>query len=386
MLRRRTAGSGGLRRGTNRRPDHRPSRPPAGAAPAPRGAGAKPRSKDLSRRRRPRHCLRRKRPDWLPPDGLSSSPIPRLSGCGRQQARTRPMRASSAQLIKQTLADFGVPVEVVSIKEGPTVTQFGIRAGRDRPRARRRDRSAGVCPCRASSGCATTWRSSWRPPRSASRRRCRAGPTSASRCRTPPKTLVNLRGVLESECVRGRACRRWRSRSAATSRATRSSPTWRGCPTCSSPARPARASRSASTRSSRSLLMNNGPETVRFVMIDPKMVELPGYNGIPHLLGPVITDPAQATAALSWLMLQMDDRYRLFADAGVRNIDDYNRKARRVARQAPAALHRPDHRRAGRSDDDRRGRRRAPDLPAGADGARDRHPPGAGHAAAPAST
>ena len=52
-----------------------------------------------------------------------------------------------------------------------------------------------------------------------------------------------------------------------------------------------------------SLLMNNGPETVRLLMVDPKMVELPGYNGIPHLLGPVITDPAQATGALAWLML-----------------------------------------------------------------------------------
>lgn len=63
------------------------------------------------------------------------------------------------------------------------------------------------------------------------------------------------------------------------------------------------------------LLMNNGPETLRMIMIDPKMVELPVYNGIPHLLGPVITETSQATGALAWLMLHMDDRYRTFAAA-----------------------------------------------------------------------
>jgi len=57
------------------------------------------------------------------------------------------------------------------------------------------------------------------------------------------------------------------------------------------------------------------------------MVELPAYNGVPHLIGPVITDPAQVPAALAWLTLQMDDRYRIFAETGVRNIAGYNRKA-----------------------------------------------------------
>jgi len=84
-----------------------------------------------------------------------------------------------------------------------------------------------------------------------------------------------------------------------------------------------------------SLLMSNGPETLRFLMVDPKMVELPGYNGIPHLLGPVITDPGEAAGALSWLMLQMDDRYRLFSETGVRNIADFNRKALRSRTKRP---------------------------------------------------
>ena len=75
-----------------------------------------------------------------------------------------------------------------------------------------------------------------------------------------------------------------------------------------------------------SLLMNNGPERVRFVMVDPKMVELPAYNGIPHLYGAVITDVSQVSGALAWLTLQMDERYRRFAEQGARNIEEYNRK------------------------------------------------------------
>ena len=102
-----------------------------------------------------------------------------------------------------------------------------------------------------------------------------------------------------------------------------------------------------------SLLMNNGPESVQLMMIDPKMVELPGYNGIPHLVGPVITDPTHAAGALAWLMLQMDERYRLFADSGVRNIVEYNQQNGPFARRA--AVHRAGDRRTGRSDDDRRG-------------------------------
>ena len=62
------------------------------------------------------------------------------------------------------------------------------------------------------------------------------------------------------------------------------------------------------------------------VMIDPKRVELIGYNGIPHLLVPVVTDVKKATGALNWAIAEMDDRYARFADAGVNNLKSYNRK------------------------------------------------------------
>lgn len=73
-----------------------------------------------------------------------------------------------------------------------------------------------------------------------------------------------------------------------------------------------------------SLLYKARPHEVKFLMIDPKMVELSTYNGIPHLIAPVITDPKQATAALRWVVTEMENRYNLFAQTGVKNLEGYN--------------------------------------------------------------
>ena len=75
-----------------------------------------------------------------------------------------------------------------------------------------------------------------------------------------------------------------------------------------------------------SILYKAKPSEVKMVMIDPKRVELIGYNGIPHLLVPVVTDVKKATGALNWAIAEMDDRYQRFADAGVNNLKSYNRK------------------------------------------------------------
>ena len=73
-----------------------------------------------------------------------------------------------------------------------------------------------------------------------------------------------------------------------------------------------------------SLLYKASPEDLRFIMIDPKMVELNQYNAIPHLLIPVVTDPKKASYALNWGIKEMTDRYQLFKESGVRDIDGYN--------------------------------------------------------------
>lgn len=74
------------------------------------------------------------------------------------------------------------------------------------------------------------------------------------------------------------------------------------------------------------LLLQNTPEDLKLVMVDPKRVELTGYNGIPHLAAPVVVDMDRVVGTLQWALREMDDRYKLFAETGARNITDYNKK------------------------------------------------------------
>ncbi|GIW08210.1 MAG: hypothetical protein KatS3mg060_3015 [Dehalococcoidia bacterium] len=75
-----------------------------------------------------------------------------------------------------------------------------------------------------------------------------------------------------------------------------------------------------------SLLMHTSPEEVRILMVDPKRVEMVGYNDIPHLLAPVIVDAPKVVGALRWVLKEMEERYKAFADAGARNIESYNQR------------------------------------------------------------
>lgn len=73
-----------------------------------------------------------------------------------------------------------------------------------------------------------------------------------------------------------------------------------------------------------SILLNASPDEVKMIMIDPKMLELSIYDGIPHLIAPVVTNPKKAAAALQWAVTEMETRYKLMSEAGVRNITGYN--------------------------------------------------------------
>jgi len=77
-----------------------------------------------------------------------------------------------------------------------------------------------------------------------------------------------------------------------------------------------------------SILYKAKPEEVKLVLIDPKVVELGNYNGIPHLLIPVVTEPGKAAAALNWAVAEMTDRYRKFAEEGVRDLESFNQSAK----------------------------------------------------------
>jgi len=85
-----------------------------------------------------------------------------------------------------------------------------------------------------------------------------------------------------------------------------------------------------------SILNRLGPDQCRFIMIDPKMLELSVYDGIPHLLAPVVTDPKKAIVALKWTVREMEDRYKKMSKVGVRNIDGFNARVAEAAAKGEA--------------------------------------------------
>ncbi len=88
-----------------------------------------------------------------------------------------------------------------------------------------------------------------------------------------------------------------------------------------------------------SLVYKAGPDAVRLIMVDPKMLELSVYEGIPHLLAPVVTDMRQAAAALNWCVAEMDRRYKLMSALGVRNLAGYNQKLRDAKKAGKPLTH-----------------------------------------------
>ena len=87
-----------------------------------------------------------------------------------------------------------------------------------------------------------------------------------------------------------------------------------------------------------SLLYRLPPEKCRFIMIDPKMLELSCYDDIPHLLSPVVTEPGKAVVALKWLVAEMEERYRAMSKLGVRNIDGYNARLAEARKKGEALM------------------------------------------------
>ena len=86
-----------------------------------------------------------------------------------------------------------------------------------------------------------------------------------------------------------------------------------------------------------SLLYRHTPDDVRLLMIDPKMLELSVYDGIPHLLSPVVTEPTKAVVALKWVVREMEDRYRAMSQLSVRNIAGYNQRLQEAAKKGKSA-------------------------------------------------
>ena len=234
-----------------------------------------------------------------------------------------------AEVIQETLQDFDIPVEIVNIESGPTITQFGVqplyieRGGEKRKV--RVNRIASAADDLALALAAPAIRIEAPVP---------GQPFVGIEVPNPEKTMVGLRGILQSKQMAGQGG----TLPLALGRDTS------GTPVVADLARAPHLLIAGATGSGKSacingvivsLLMYHGPESLRFIMVDPKLVELPGYNHIPHMIGKVITDLEDVHGALTWLLLQMDERYRLFREYTVRNIDAYNRLARRRKKLDP---------------------------------------------------
>lgn len=228
-----------------------------------------------------------------------------------------------AEIIRQTLWDFDIPVEIVNIDCGPTITQFGVqplyieRGGQKRKI--RVSRIASAADDLALALAAPAVRIEAPVP---------GQPYVGIEVPNPEKSIVGVKGILQSKQM----ARRGGMLPLALGRDTS------GQPIVADLARAPHLLIAGATGSGKSacinglivsLLMHHGPESLRFIMVDPKLVELPGYNRIPHMIGKVVTDVEDVHGALTWLLLQMDDRYNLFRSNKVKDIASYNALARR---------------------------------------------------------
>ena len=225
-----------------------------------------------------------------------------------------------ANIIEETLASFGAPSKIVEIKRGPTITQFGVeplfietRAGRTRVRVSKIANLADDLALAL------------------------AAPRIRIQAPVPGHNYVGIE-VPNSESTRVTLLEVLESKNF-----TRKKSPLRialgmnvaGEPISSDLAGLPHLLIAGTTGSGKSvcvnsilscLLLNNTPAELRLIMVDPKRVELTGYNGIPHLLAPVITDTEKVVNALQWIQREMDARYHRFSQVGVRNILEYNNK------------------------------------------------------------
>ncbi len=228
-----------------------------------------------------------------------------------------------AALIEETLLSFGVPGRVTEVNRGPTITQFGVEPGFIEMKG---GKTMKVKVSRIAS-LADDLALALAAPRIRIEAPVPGRAIVGIEVPNGETALVSLRDVIESEVF---AKLERKSKLALAFGQDVS-----GHPVVADLAAMPHLLIAGTTGSGKSvcvngiiigLLCNNTPDEVRFLMIDPKRVELTGYNGVPHLISPVIVDVEKAPAVLKWTLREMDSRYKTFAKSGVRNIVDYNAK------------------------------------------------------------
>jgi S-DNA-T family DNA segregation ATPase FtsK/SpoIIIE len=244
-----------------------------------------------------------------------------------------------ARLIEEALASYGVEAKVVQVNIGPTVTQFGVEPGWDRKFKEIREKGKNgsyetkveeVSRTRVRVDRITSLGNDLALALAASSIRFEAPVPGASVVGIEvPNTVfgsVALRSAIEST-----GFQKIRARSQLTIALGKGAG---GEAMASDLSRMPHLLIAGATGSGKTvclnsiiccLLLHNSPDDVRFIMVDPKRVELVNFNSVPHLLAPVVVDTDKAIKALRWLTQEMDNRYRQFAKAGARNIEGYNK-------------------------------------------------------------
>ncbi|MGE3936984.1 MAG: DNA translocase FtsK 4TM domain-containing protein, partial [Rhodospirillaceae bacterium] len=217
--------------------------------------------------------------------------------------------AANARLLESVLEDFGVRGEIVKVRPGPVVTLYELEPAP----GTKSSRVIGLADDIARSMSAVSVRVAVIPGRT----------VIGIELPNSRREVISLRDILSSE-----ACER------TTGRLTLAlGKDIGGTPQIADLARMPHLLIAGTTGSGKSVAINSmilsllyrlPPEQCRFIMIDPKMLELSVYDGIPHLLAPVVTDPGKAVVALRWAVREMETRYRAMSQLGVRNIAGYN--------------------------------------------------------------
>jgi S-DNA-T family DNA segregation ATPase FtsK/SpoIIIE len=244
----------------------------------------------------------------VPPLTLLDPPEPRDAGYSKQTLE------AMSRLVEKKLADFNIDVEVVAVHPGPVITRFEIEPARGIKSSQIGGLSKDIA---------------------------RALSVVSVRVvdNIPGKSVVGLEVPNEiRETVRlveGLSARPYED--ANTPLALMLGKDIGGGPVITDLCKMPHLLIAGTTGSGKSVCINaltlsiiykSSPQDVRLIMVDPKMLELSVYDGIPHLLAPVVTDMKEAANALRWCIVEMDRRYRLMAAMGVRNISGFNRKVR----------------------------------------------------------
>jgi S-DNA-T family DNA segregation ATPase FtsK/SpoIIIE len=250
-------------------------------------------------------------------------PVDEILANAAEQELSQAEIRERVRIIEETLASFGVPTKVVEVNQGPTVTQFGVEPGY----IEKRDSNGRITKAKIKVSKIANLANDLALALAASPIRIEAPVPGRSvvgiEVPNSEIALVALRTVLESETFR---------------QIKGPLPIALGQDVAGNPIATDLASMphlliAGATGSGKSVCVNSiissllctrTPDEVQFIMIDPKMVELTAYNGIPHLRAPVVIELERVVAVLNWATREMDERYRRFNRARARNIDAFN--------------------------------------------------------------